>query len=44
MTVIILATHCIACQHTLTIGSEWCSHCESDEYVVNDVEIKDRSK
>lgn len=44
MTVIVLATHCIACQHSLTPESEWCHYCESDEYVVHDEEIKDRSR
>lgn len=44
MTVIVLATHCISCQHSLKINADWCPTCKTDEYIVNDIELKDRSK
>lgn len=44
MTVIILSTYCIACGHTLKTDTGWCTYCDSDEYVIEDYEVKDRSR
>lgn len=44
MSVIILATWCLKCSDSLEINADWCPRCKTDEWIVSDHEIKDRSR